>query len=343
MQRSNLISVRPTLADVARRVGISKSAVSQTLNWQPGRITTIKEETRKRILCAVKEMEYRPSWRGQILAKQRSQAIAVVYSAPLGAVPRGVYLEIVDHIEAQLSKVDHCPTFVHIKDRSERFDRLMGDARFDGCLALGLLSSDLLDILRRNQVPTVLVNSDADESWTRVLVDDENGTRQLMRHFLSLGHKRLAYYSGPNPPPHQSAAIRAATYQQCMQEAGLTPQMPFVGTADRYVEKLIENPDRPTGVLVFDHWGAVRLLQELWRKGLRVPDDISVATFNDTYPVAEVIPPLTTVSIPAEQMAEHAVRLLLERIERPQTSPRTLVLNESLVVRESTAKLKSDQ
>src|SRR5580704_10936284 len=140
---------RPTLADVARRIGVSKSAISQTLNWEPGRATTIKEETRQRILRAVEEMGYRPSWRGQVLAKQRSQAIAVVYSAPLGAVPRGVYLEIVDHIEMQLGKADLCPTFVHIKDHSERFDRLMGDNRFDGCLTLGLLSTEVLDILRK--------------------------------------------------------------------------------------------------------------------------------------------------------------------------------------------------
>jgi DNA-binding LacI/PurR family transcriptional regulator len=196
---------RPSLADVARHVGVSKSAVSQTVNWEPGRITTIKEETRQRILRAVQEMGYRANWRGQVLANQRSQAIAVVYSAPLGAVPRGVYLEIVDHIEMQLGKIDLCPSFVHVKDHWERFDRLMGDRRFDGCLTLGLLSSEVLEIVRKNQIPTVLVNSDADDSWTRVNVDDENGMRLMMQHLLSLGHKRVVYNAGLNPPPHISA------------------------------------------------------------------------------------------------------------------------------------------
>jgi LacI family transcriptional regulator len=331
---------RPTLADVARRVGVSKSAISQTLNWEPGRSTTIKEETRQRILRAVEEMGYRPSWRGQVLAKQRSQAIAVVYSAPLGAVPRGVYLEIVDHIEMQLGKADLCPTFVHIKDHSERFNRLMGDNRFDGCLTLGLLSTEVLDILRKNQVPTVLVNSDADETWTRVHVDDESGTRLAMQHLLSLGHKRVIYYAGPNPPPHRSASIRAETYRRCMHEAGLEALDPVGGAGDQFVQQILSDSNRPTAVLAFDHWCAVRLLQELWRKGIRVPDDISVATFNNTYPVTETIPPLTTVSLPADEMAEHAVRLLLERIERPQTPPQTIMLQESLVVRESTAKSK---
>jgi DNA-binding LacI/PurR family transcriptional regulator len=337
MKSSTVSAPRATLADVARKVGVSKSAVSQTVNWEPGRLTTIKEETRQRILRAVQEMGYRPSWRGQLLANQRSRAIAVVYSAPLGAVPRGVYLEIVDHIEMQLGKIDLCPSFVHVKDHWERFDRLMGDRRFDGCLTLGLLSSEVLQIVQKNQVPTVLVNSDADESWTHVSVDDENGTRLVMQHLLSLGHKRIVYNAGPNPPSHPSAKVRPDIYQRCMREVGLIPLEPFIGPIDQFIEKVMAKPDRPTAILEFDHWGAVRMLQALWRKGLSVPGDVSVATFNDTYPVTEVIPPLTTVSLPAEKMAESAVRLLVERIERPQTPPKTIVFQESLVVRESTA------
>ncbi len=197
------ITIRPTLADVARRLGVSKSAVSQTVNWKPGRTTTIKEETRQRILRTVEEMGYQASWRGQVLAMQRSEAVAVVYSAPLGAVPRGVYLEVVDHIEMQLGKSGLCPTFVHIKDHSERFDRLMGGARFDGCLSLGLLAPEVLDVLRKHQVPTVLINSEADQTWTHVDVGDEKGTELVMQHFLSLGHKRIAYNAGPNPPLHR--------------------------------------------------------------------------------------------------------------------------------------------
>ena len=341
MGQSNTTVSRPTLADVAKRLGVSKSAVSQAMNWEPGRVTTVKLETRERILRAVQEMGYRPSWRGQLLAKQRSQTIAVVYSAPLGAVPRGVYLEIVDHIEMQLGKMDLCPTFLHIKDRSERFDRLMEDARFDGCLTLGLLSSEVLDVLRKNRMPTVLVNSDADQSWTHVHVNDQQGTRLLMQHLLSLGHKRIVYHAGANPPPHSSAEIRCGTYQKCMREAGLVAEEPFVGTTAQLVQRIVADRNPPTAIVPFDHWIAVQLLQELWRKGLRVPDDISVGTFNNAYPVAEVIPPLTTVALPAQQMAEHAVRLLLERIERPETQPQTIMLEESLVVRESTAKSKS--
>ena len=254
---------------------------------------------------------------------------------------RGIYLEIVDYVEDLLSKADLCPTFVHVKDHSERFDRLMGDARFDGCLTLGVLSNEVLQILHRNQVPTVLINSDADESWSRVNVDDEKGTRLVMEHFLSLGHKRIVYNSGPTPPPHHSVAVRFATYEKCMREAGLNPEKAFEGPVDQFVEQILSRPVRPTAILEFDHWGAVRTLQQLWRRGVRVPDEMSVATFNNTYPVTEVIPPLTVVSHPIKQMAEKAVQMLLERIEHPQTPAATVVLEEGLVVRESTAAPKN--
>ena len=295
----------------------------------PDRATTLKEETRLRILRVVEEMGYRASWRGQMLAKRRTQTIAVVNAAPLGAVPRGVYWEIVNHVEAQLGAFDYCPTFLHVKDHEERFDRILGDARFDGCLSLGLFSLKVLDILRRNEVPTVLVNAKVDPTWTCVNVDDENGTRAVMRHLLSLGHKHIACNLGETPPAHFSVAIRAATYQQCMREAGLIPEEPFIGPVDQLVGRVIANPNRPTAILDYEHWSAVRLLQELWRNGIRVPHDISVATFNDTYPVMEVIPPLTTVALPTKQIAEEAVRLLLERIEQPQSPPETVVLQES--------------
>src|SRR5271154_6965255 len=211
MVDTNVCVHRPTLADVARRVGVSKSAVSQAMNWEPGRVTTVKLETRERILRAVQEMGYRASWRGRMLVKRRTQTIAVVNAATLGVIPRGVYWEIVNHVEAQLSKFDYCPTFFHVKDHEDRFERILGDARFDGCLSLGLFSPTVLDILRRNEVPTVLVNADAGSTWTCVNVDDENGTRAVMRHLLSLGHKNIAYNVGQNPPAHKSAEIRAAT------------------------------------------------------------------------------------------------------------------------------------
>ena len=75
-----------------------------------------------------------------------------------------------------------------------------------------------------------------------------------MRHLLSLGHKHIACNLGETPPAHFSVAIRESTYQQCMREAGLIPEEPFIGPVDQLVGRVIANPNRPTAILDYEHW-----------------------------------------------------------------------------------------
>lgn len=219
---------------------------------------------------------------------------------------------------------------------------MLGDGRFDGCISLGLIAPAVLAMLRRNKVPSVLINSGADDSWSRVNPDDHMGAEQAMHHLLEQGHRQILYYAGVAVLDHPSARAREAGYRRCMTAAELDPLPPFVGTAAALVEHIKSLGDaKPTAVLDFEHWSAIGVLQALWRTGLRVPTDISLVTFNDTHPVADVIPPLTTVALPAKAMADRAVEMLMQQLEEPERSPETVVLDESLVVRESTAPLSA--
>jgi len=150
----------------------------------------------------------------------------------------------------------------------------------------------------------------------------------------------VVYNAGAHPPPHHSVTVRAATYQQCNARSGLSPQPPFVGPVDHFVERSSSSPDRPTAIVDFDHWGAVRLLQALWRKGSAFPDDFSVATFNRHVPGHRGYSAAHHRFASREADAEEAVRMLLGAAIRsgPQTPPQTIVLKETLVVsREHTA------
>jgi len=325
---------RPTLADVARRCGLSKAAVSLAVNHSPDRPSTLKEETRLRIVQIAEEMGYRASWRGRVLASKRSQMIAVVYAH---ALPQGVYTEIGSRIDEELNRHGYTPIFIHVRDGDDRFERMLDDQRFDGCLSLASLADPVMRTLRGHNTPTVLINAAADASWSCVNVNDEAGTELAMRHLHDLGHRRIAYYGGEQPP-HPSVVIRAATYQRFMREAGLEPDEPFTGSVGAFADRVARSGARPsTAVLTFDHRPAIALVQQFWRRGMRVPDDVSVVTFNDAYPVEQLTPPLTVIGLPVRQMGEHAVRMLVERIERPQLEPEIVVLDEHLIVRESTA------
>ena len=162
-----------------------------------------------------------------------------------------------------------------------------------------------------------------------------------MQHLIELGHRRIAYNAGRRVVHHSSATVRAATYARCMHEAGLEPCEPFIGPVTDFVELAVHGPYRPTAILDFEHWTAIRVLQQLWRLGLRVPTDMSVVTFNETYPVDLVIPPLTVAALPVKDVSRRAVELLNELIESPQLPPRTEMIQEHLIVRESAAAPKN--
>lgn len=317
--------------------GLSKGTVSKALNPHcDSRL--VSDETRAKVMRAAEAIGFRPSWRARALANRKSQMIAVLNSSPSGAVPRGAYWQISDDLDDLFGERDYSMTFIHARQAYPRLERMLMDGRFDAVLGMGLIDRSVLEMVRRCRLPAVLVNSGADETWTRINVDDDGGSTQAMKHLLSLGHRRIVYHAGSRLD-HPSAIDRHGAYERCMAEAGLEPLPPQIGTPQQFVQWLTAQPAdrRPTAVLDFEHWTAIKLLQQLWRVKIRVPDDISVVTFNDTHPVTEVIPPLTVVALPSRQIAELATRMILERIEDHARPAETVTLPEELIIRESTA------
>src|SRR5204863_3306686 len=145
-------------------------------------------------------------------------------------------------------------------------------------------------------------------TWSRVNPNDDQGGAEAMAHLLAQGHRRILYYAGEAILDHPSATLRYDAYRRCMREAGLEPLPAFVGPADMLVDHIQRSGElSPTAIIDFEHWSAIRLLQSFWRRGIRVPSDISLISFNDTHPVADLIPPLTTVALPGRMMAVRAV------------------------------------
>jgi LacI family fructose operon transcriptional repressor len=184
------------------------------------------------------------------------------------------------------------------------------------------------------------VNADSELPLPLVIADDFQGSRDLTRHLLELGHTRIAFFLG-DQPPHYSVTQRVGGYEEAMKQAGLEAQARVVkGALSGLVESFrSEAADhRPTAVITYTHHAAISLLRLMWEAGLNVPKELSVATFSNSYPVAEVIPPLTVMALPTEEMGRTAAELVLEQIATDGAAPpRRAVLTETLIVRKSTA------
>jgi LacI family transcriptional regulator len=279
-------------------------------------------------------------------------------------VVRGNYEGIMAGIHEVLAERHYHLLFVPLGENPAEWGRILLDQRMDGCLVLSRLREPLTSLLQQSGLPAALVNADSDQPLPIVLADDYGGARDSARHLIALGHERIVFLLG-DQPPHYSVTNRTAGYRDAMDAAGLTQHVRIVngehrpapgdaplnsvhhalsGKSVHAIDALVRElaaadpARRPTAVIAYTHYLAIRLLQRAWEAGLRVPDDLSVTTFTNVFPVEDVIPPLTTVALPTEAMGRVAAEMVLEQIEASGAAPtRRVVLEEQLIVRGSTA------
>jgi DNA-binding LacI/PurR family transcriptional regulator len=318
------------LDDIATATGFGRATVARALSADCK--YPLAAETRERIRTKAREMGYVSSWGGRVLATGRTRQIGLIY-AGTSPVIVGILGHVLQTVPADLAeagyRVVHVPV---VDDGDDWLDQVEGGG-LDGCLILPP-TPPKLD--RPPRVPTVLINMQMDLALPSVIGDDRAGAALLTRHLLDIGHRRILFLHQVIPNRHYSAIQREAAYRECMAAAQARAEV-LAGEAERALAACRREDNPPTAVICYDHMRAIELLHLCWRKGVRVPQDLSVACFNDTWPVEVCIPPLTTVKVPIRGMAHHAVRLLLDRIAGGQDDAATVVLPEELVVRESTA------
>ena len=331
---------RPTINDVARKSGVSKTTVSVILNQSPAS-SRVSAETQDRVRKIAEQLGYRPNWRARALSSQRTHTIGVLYTPPMPIVVRGNYEGIMIGINEVVHEHGYHLLFVPLGEDPVEWESMLLDQRMDGCLVLSRMREPLPALLKKGRLPVTLVNAHSNHNLPTVIADDLEGAKESTRHLLSLGHRDIIFLLS-HQPAHYSIDQRQQGYAEVMCEAGLHEHVRvFGGSVEEFAQWLKQSQPRPTAVVVFTHFTAVKLLQVLWEMNLRVPDDLSITTFSNAYPVEDVIPPLTTVALLTEQMGRAAAEMLLEQIETGGTAAaRCEVLKEQLIVRRSTAAVK---
>ncbi|MFP5360878.1 MAG: LacI family DNA-binding transcriptional regulator [Actinomycetes bacterium] len=322
----------PTLVDVARAAGVSKSLVSLAIRGDAG----VSEATRSRILATAAARGYRSNALARGLAMGRTRTVAVLLSGLRNTyhaeVAQGIEVAAADlGLDTILGQGDNDPATL-----GRRLDRVLGMG-VDGVIVVSaLLEPELLDRVDA-RTPVVMVGRPfrLPERVSVIRNDDEEGVAAAMAHLLDLGHRRIVHVARST---RAAATARRAAYVEAMDRAGLRAlTIDANRELDAWLDAVAPSPrDRPTAVVAGNDRVAIAVMHGAQERGLRVPDDLSVVGYDNLELASMVRPALTTVDQPRELMGREAMRLLAERIEGHGRAIE-IALAPRLVVRGSTA------
>ncbi|WP_454253161.1 LacI family DNA-binding transcriptional regulator [Pseudomonas sp. Marseille-Q7302] len=319
---------------VAELAGVSVATVSRTLK-NPD---VVAPATRERVQAAVAAANYRPNGMAVQFRSRRTGNLVVLVPLIANSFFARVIAGIQQAAQAAGYRVLLCDT-AGDERREREYAELVYARQADGVIQLRAFDP----FAGQGDIPPVVNACEvlAEHTWPKVRLDNRAAARCLTEHLLALGHRRIALIKGPEDSP--LTLERLAGYQEALTQAdialdpGLLHEGDFTLAAGAAAAKaLLTLPERPTALFCCSDEMAIGALQILRRSGLRVPEDISLAGFDDIAFAAYTEPPLTTIAQPAEAFGQRAVAMLLEVLNGGTPAAREVVLPFELKVRGST-------
>jgi LacI family transcriptional regulator len=337
-----------TITDVAERAGVSPKTVSRVLNDHD----SVSAKTRDRVRAAMTDLDYQPSAVARSLRSQGSGSVGVLMGDPSGGYHTRVHhalllacVETGRHLSVDLSE-GPIPGWA---------DRVRAFVRDGGIREMILLPPEcdfgpMKELMRELDVRCVLITpTTPDPQYPAIGMDDRAAAREVVEHLFSLGHTRIGHIAGH--PDHAASTHRRNGFFEAYAARGLPRPPPELIVGGEFTFKTgldaarqlldIDNP--PTAIFAANDDMAAATCMEVQRRGLRIPDDVSVVGFDDA-PIAGVIwPTLTTIRQPFDQMALRAMHTFAawSANEGAGKTNTPFLAQHSLVVRESTGPARS--
>ena len=331
---------RTGIQDVARIAGVHPSTVSRVLNPRTRGLVSVAVALR--IEALARKLGYSPDPAASGLRTRRSATIGVL----IPDIANPVFPLILRGVEAALAEAGYTAIIANTDGDPARaraaLERLAA-RRIDGAIIATATRRDaLIEQCRSLGLPAVLVNRAADGGKVSAVInDDRAGIALAVGHLLALGHRAIGHVAGPGNI--STGQARRAGFLAALKAEGLSA--PAIAAADSYsivageraCAQLLGMGRRISAIVAANDLLALGCYDELKRRGLACPRDISITGFNDMAFADRFDPPLTSVRIPHRLMGEEAARLLLEEIANPRTTKQVIKLQPELVARGSTA------
>lgn len=328
---------RPTIRDVARKAGVSKSLVSMVIRGEE----KVSATSRKAVLEAAAELGYRPNLMARSLVQRRTRIVGVMVSD----LSNPFFGVVVSGIQQQAAELGYRVLFATGDRQHERemeaIENLL-ELWVDGLILAGpRIDQDSIGRIGRS-VPVVVLHRPTPKtsSADSVTNDDRAGADIAVNHCHSLGHERIAHIDGGTGAGAQE---RREGYEHSMHRLGLAEHIVLVSggyTEPRGyqgAQELLSRRPLPTALFAANDLCAIGAINAFEEAGLGIPSDISVIGYDNTSLAALRHVSLTSIHQPSAEMGQMAVDRLFERIDKGRTESRHEVVSPSLVIRNTTA------
>ena len=325
-----------TIKDVAREAGVSVATVSRVWN----EAAFVSPETRQRVAAVATRMGYSPHGAARSLITRTTHTLGVLLPDLYGEF----FSEIIRGIDHTAQAAGYHILVSSSHDSKDEIDAALRSmrGRVDGMIIMSpdLEAQQTLHALQ-GSFPVVLLNGGAEsKAFDTITIENHEGAREMALHLVAHGHTRIAMICGPRR--NYDAAERLRGYQSALTESGIALAESLVVQGDfselaghRAVKQLLDLQHRPTAIFAANDSMAIGALSALREAGLRVPEDIAVAGFDDIPMARYMNPPLSTVHVDISKLGERAAALLLSSLHQGPRPREQLQLSTTLVIRSS--------
>lgn len=333
-----------SIKDIAKLCGVSVATVSKALNDKDD----IGEETKKRIKEIARQNGYFPQYYARAIRMNKSFNLGVLFvDEAMSGLTHDYFANILNSFKVMAESKGYDITFINGNRKNRKGKTFLEHCRYRGLDGIMIAcipfeNPEVIELLE-SDIPVVTIDYQFKDRIC-IMSDNITGMRSLVEYVISMGHKDIAYISG-----EKSAVTsqRLESFHAVAEENGLEIPKEYqisssyrnLEKAARYTRQLLELPKPPTCILYADDYSAVGGINQIRSMGLRIPEDISVAGFDDIFLAKQLCPRLTTVFQDSDVIGKRAAERLISLIEKKNISFKPVLVRTELKKGASVQKL----